>query len=243
MRNLVIDIGNTLQKCAAFEGDTLLWCEKSACFTRDDWQKILQANSFDHAIVSAVGKCDEEIMHFIAARVPLFHFSQKLRLPVSLSYETPSTLGSDRIAAVSGARALYPDENVLVVQAGTCLVCDFLSADGRHLGGSIAPGLHMSFDALHRCTANLPLVEPEPIADFIGNSTKTSILNGVVNSIVDAINATILRYKEKFGKIRVILTGGDATYLENSIKNTIFATPNLVLIGLEKILEINVKNE
>ena len=243
MRNLVIDIGNTLQKCAAFEDGTLLWSKKSVRFTRLDWENVLQENAFGHAIVSVVGECDEKVLDFVAARVPLLRFSRELQLPVTLAYQTPETLGSDRIAAVAGAWALYPDENVLVIQAGTCLVCDFLTADGRYLGGSIAPGLRMSLEALHHYTAHLPLLEPANPHDFIGTSTETSILNGVRNSIVDAINATIVRYKEKFGKIRVLLTGGDAAYLENSIKNAIFANSNLVLIGLEKILEINVKDE
>ena len=168
-------------------------------------------------------------------------FSHKTSLPICIKYKTPETLGLDRIANAVAANALFPNENVLSIQAGTCLVMDFVTKDAEYLGGSIAPDLEMRFSALHHFTKRLPLVKKQKINYFIGKTTEESIRSGVLNGIADEINGAIERYREQFGELKIILTGGNKNDLENSIKSTIFAAPNLVLNGLHKILTFNAK--
>ena len=123
--------------------------------------------------------------------------------------------------------------------AGTCLVADFVNEKGEYLGGSIAPGVRMRFQALSQFTARLPLVDPENIDFFIGNNTKNSILAGVMNGIIQEINGIIRQYSRHYNQLKVILSGGDAGLLQSSIKKRIFAAQNPVLVGLHKILILN----
>ena len=123
--------------------------------------------------------------------------------------------------------------------AGTCLVADFVNAKGEYLGGSIAPGMRMRFLSLSKFTARLPLVEPENIDFLAGDSTRNSILSGVINGMAHEISGTIDHYKQAFGSLKVLFSGGDAELLCHSIKKRIFAAQNPTLLGLLKILKLN----
>ena len=82
-------------------------------------------------------------------------------MPFKNLYATPKTLGIDRIALVSASVNNYPDKNVLIIDAGTCITYDFITDKNEYLGGAISPGLRMRYKALHNLTANLPLLETE----------------------------------------------------------------------------------
>lgn len=239
---LAIDIGNTLQKAAVFseDGEMLFFCDKEH-LTEADLLPVIKEFSVTHSILSSVGESAEKLALFLQRTTNLLVFSHQTPLPIHLKYETPETLGLDRIANAVAANALFPNDNVLSIQAGTCLVMDFVTKDAEYLGGSISPGLEMRFSALHHFTKRLPLVENQKINYFIGKTTEESIRSGVLNGLADEINGAITRYQQQFGEVKIILTGGNKNDLENSIKNTIFAAPNLVLIGLCKILIFNVK--
>ena len=243
MKNgLTIDIGNTLQKAAVFseDGKMLFFCDKEH-LTEEDLLPVIEEFSVTHSILSSVGESAEILANFLKKTTNLLVFSHKTSLPICIKYKTPETLGLDRIANAVAANALFPNENVLSIQAGTCLVMDFVTKDAEYLGGSIAPGLEMRFSALHHFTKRLPLVKKQKINYFIGKTTEESIRSGVLNGIADEINGAIERYREQFGELKIILTGGNKNDLENSIKSTIFAAPNLVLNGLHKRLTFNVK--
>ena len=240
--HLTIDIGNTLQKAAVFseDGKMLFFCDKEH-LTEEDLLPVIEEFSVTHSILSSVGESAEILANFLKKTTNLLVFSHKTSLPICIKYKTPETLGLDRIANAVAANALFPNENVLSIQAGTCLVMDFVTKDAEYLGGSIAPGLEMRFSALHHFTKRLPLVKKQKINYFIGKTTEESIRSGVLNGIADEINGAIERYREQFGELKIILTGGNKNDLENSIKSTIFAAPNLVLNGLHKILTFNAK--
>jgi len=144
------------------------------------------------------------------------------------------------LAGACGAIQLFPSENNLVIDAGTCITYDFVDSGSNFLGGGISPGLMMRFQAVHTFTAKLPLVSPTADARLIGESTESSIQSGVVNGVIAEIEGIIRRYEEKFPGLRVILCGGDAGFFENQLKASIFAIPDLVLIGLNSILIHNV---
>ena len=159
--------------------------------------------------------------------------------PFKNLYQTPSTLGKDRIAAVAGAFSLYPNRNVLVIDAGTCITYDFLTDKGEYLGGGISPGIRMRFKAMHTFTGKLPLIEPDEYDGLIGRSTRESMLSGVYNGVISELNGLISLYQEQFGDIMVIITGGDHEFLHNKLKISIFAAPDLVLLGLNEIFDYN----
>ena len=239
---LTIDIGNTLQKAAVFseDGKMLFYNEKER-LTESDLRPLLEKHIIKHSILSSVGEEAGELFSFLEKETKLLVFNHHTPLPIRLCYETPETLGLDRIANAVAAHALFPNENVLSIQAGTCLVMDFVTKEGLYLGGSIAPGLDMRFTALHHYTKRLPLIGKEGDRPLVGASTGTSIRSGVVNGLCHEIDGTVEDYRERYGELRIILTGGNKNDLENSIKNTIFAAPILVLYGLYKILIFNVE--
>ena len=242
--DLVIDIGNTLRKVAVFseEGEMVrLFQERSLSVAF--LERLFDEYAFGRAIVSSVGSDEEEAMAWLSGRTRLVRFTHECRLPITLRYATPETLGTDRIANAVGANALYPQCNVLSIMAGTCLVADFVNVEGEYLGGSISPGLRMRFQALPHFTARLPLVEPENIDFLIGDTTQKSILSGVILGLASEIDGLIFQYERQFAPLKVIFSGGDSELLHNFIKKRIFAAQNPILLGLHKILKLNASEE
>lgn len=242
--NLIVDIGNSYAKVAVFDKNgqnpDLFMSVKQ--LTPAFLAPFFHDFAIDFCLISAVGAYDKAVDDFIAQRCQLVDFQQCTKLPIQICYATPRTLGRDRIANAVAAHALAPNKNVLSIQAGSCLVCDFVTKNGDYLGGSIAPGIDMKIKALHQFTAQLPQVEKGSPDHFIGKTTEQSILSGVINGTKHEIEGFIAQYQQEFGDVHVFLTGGNADLLKNSIKNAIFANSNLVLIGLNKILQINVEN-
>ena len=160
-----------------------------------------------------------------------------LDLPLKLAYQTPETLGLDRIAAAAGAIAVFPGQAVLVVDMGTAITFDFVDASGVFLGGNISPGMDIRFKALERFTDNLPLVGFDEDVDFFGRSTEEAISAGVQAGIYFEVIGYINTLKNKYNGLKIILTGGGAQYFVKKLKKTIFVDPNLVLKGLNIILD------
>ena len=238
--DLVIDIGNTLQKLAVFDENGRIVCllhEKQ--LTISFLENLFCQYPIKRAIVSSVREEDNPSLRWLEKKTQLIRFSAACRLPIRIQYATPETLGTDRIANAVGANAIYPNKNVLSIMAGTCLVADFVNDKGEYIGGSIAPGVRMRFQALSEFTARLPLIEPKKIDFFVGESTENSILSGVMNGITQEINGIIRQYSRNYDHLKVLLSGGDAELLQNSIKKRIFAAQNPILIGLHKILILN----
>jgi type III pantothenate kinase len=235
--NLVIDSGNSAAKVGIFDHQNLL--ESHVFSDAVELKKFVSRVDAEHVLVSSVRHDADEILE--AAPTPSkFKLDHTLPLPIQNRYATPTTLGVDRIAGVCGARELFPLQHCLVIDAGTCITFDFIDAEGNFLGGGISPGLMMRFKAVHTFTAKLPLVSPKPDVELIGNSTETCIQSGVVNGLLAEINGIVNQYHQKFEGLRVILCGGDSRFFEKQLKASIFASPELVLIGLNSILNHNV---
>jgi type III pantothenate kinase len=241
---IAIDIGNTLQKAAVFSDDgEMLTLIAEPELQPDMVTKLLNEYPVSHSIMSSVGAERPDLQQLLSERTQLTQFTHTTPLPIHIDYKTPETLGLDRIASTTAAHALFPNENVLVIQAGSCLVTDFVTADGHYLGGSISPGVDMRLAALHHFTKRLPQVERKNINILIGRTTEESILTGVMHGIADEINGVIERYRQQYGVSKIVFTGGNKDDLQNSIKFPIFAASNLVLLGLYKILIINAKSK
>jgi len=233
--NLVIDSGNSRIKAATFSNDRL---ETKFFFqSSHDLMHYLKDKDFRCAIVSSVSNSAEEIVSMVTAEKK-FILSHTLPLPVKVMYETPSTLGVDRIAAVCGAEGLFPANDCLVIDAGTCITYDFIDSQRNYLGGAISPGITMRFEAMHTFTKRLPLVTPA-LEQLIGKSTESSMRSGVMNGILNEVKGFVADYMGKYPDLRVVLCGGDTAFFENNLKQPIFAAPDLVLSGLNRILNHN----
>mgnify|MGYP000336094946 CR=1 FL=1 len=238
--NLAIDIGNTRGKVAVFENDTIIDMyvfEKKRIITTV--KKIIKKYPNSEGIISNVASISEIKLQKLKKNMKLQVVSYNTNVPFINLYKTPKTLGVDRIALVSAAICQFPDKNVLVIDAGTCITFDFINENKEYLGGAISPGIKMRYKSLNNFTANLPLLEKEEVFDFVGKNTKESINSGVVNGVIKEINGIIEDYKEKFGVLTVVLTGGDTNFLSKQLKSSIFANQNFLLEGLNKILIFN----
>ncbi|HKL32104.1 MAG TPA: type III pantothenate kinase, partial [Tangfeifania sp.] len=163
-------------------------------------------------------------------------------LPIENLYQTKDTLGKDRIAAVVGAFDLYPNTNVLVIDAGTAITFDIINEQGQYLGGNISPGLEMRFKALNKFTGRLPLVRKNDFDNLYGRTTEEAILAGVQHGIVFETDKAIETFKEFYNNLKVIITGGDAIFFDKKLKNSFFVHFNLTALGLNRILEHNGEN-
>ena len=237
--NLVLDVGNSLLKIALFEKSELIQKFKFSDNYKRNIEDIISKYKVTHSIISNVGRIDDSIINILKESTNLLLVSNQLKIPFKNLYKSKNTLGQDRLALVSAAAFNFPNENVLIVDVGSCITYDFKNNNNEYLGGGISPGISMRFKSLNTFTSNLPLIDFDSIYQLIGNNTKNSITSGVVNGTISEINGIIQRYREEFKNIRIILTGGDSNFLLKRIKNTIFADRNFLLIGLNKLLEDN----
>lgn len=160
-------------------------------------------------------------------------------IPVINMYETPETLGYDRMAAVVAAHGQFPNKDILVIDAGTCITYEFIDSLGQYHGGNISPGLSMRLKALNCFTGRLPLVEAEGRMFDMGKDTETAIRAGVKKGIEYEMEGYIADMKHKYPELLVFLTGGDEFSFDTKLKSIIFADRFLVLKGLNRILNYN----
>lgn len=228
---LLLDIGNTRAKAAFTDG-------------KDYWEYI----SYSDDIPYAMKRPEVQAALWLATgEEPLWldefktfpqvqQLTYQTPIPLTVAYQSPATLGADRIAAACGAYAHFPKKPLLLIDAGTALTCDFISPEGRFQGGAISPGLAMRSEALHRYTARLPLVTLTSLPPLTGTSTELSIASGILYGLIGEIQFRIDRYSEQYPELVVILSGGDAALFESHLKGYIFARPNLVFEGLLEVL-------
>ena len=242
--NLVIDIGNTVAKLAAFDGDELKEVIFDSNRTLAQLPEFCKRYPFERAIAVTVVDLEETVARFLEGLpFPVLWLDKDTPLPVQNLYETPQTLGYDRIAAVVAANACCPGRDLLVIDAGTCVTYEFVDAQGRYHGGNISPGMQMRFKALHHLTGHLPLVSAEGRMLPMGKDTETAIRAGVLKGMEYEIEGYIRRMKHKYPELLVFLTGGDDFSFDTNLKSIIFADRFLVLKGLNRILGYNNDNK
>jgi type III pantothenate kinase len=236
--NLVVDIGNTFVKLAVFEGDRLVEVLLEENLNNELFIQIYSQYAIKKAIYSSVrDSVDEEKL------LKKYNFSQlspKTPIPLVIKYKTPATLGLDRIAATVGVYPAFANENVLVIDMGSCVTFDFVNAKNEYLGGAIAPGFEMRFKALAQFTGKLPLINFEKHqVNEIGKTTEESIVSGVYLGMKHEIEGTINWYLTQYKSLKIVVTGGDLNLFDLEPKNRIFADEFLVLKGLNEILKYN----
>jgi type III pantothenate kinase len=194
-------------------------------------------------IVSSVAKTLTFDFQTISNDLNIHFVSNLDSFPFENKYATPKTLGVDRMILAAGATLLYPKQNRLIIDAGTCVTYDFVDENDNYWGGAISPGFRLRYESLHQFTAKLPLLTLEEPEGLVGSSTNQSIHSGVVNGLICEIDGFIERYKQQNENFTIILTGGDAVFLAKRLKNTIFANSNFLLESLNQFFQYKIKND
>ena len=238
--NLIIDIGNTAAKVALFDGGEMVEVLTESNQSLDCLEALSAKYPVEQGIVATVIDLSERVLAaLVALPFPLLWLDSKTPLPVTNLYETPETLGYDRMAAVVGANEQYPRRDILVIDAGTCITYEFIDSKGQYHGGNISPGMQMRFKALNQFTGRLPLIDSNGRKLPMGRDTETAIRAGVLKGMEYEISGYIESMKHKYPELLVFLTGGDDFSFDTNLKSIIFADRFLVLKGLNRILNYN----
>jgi type III pantothenate kinase len=245
--NLCIDIGNTRTKLGLFRENQLvepaIWQEASF----DGLSEWAEARGVQQVIVSSVVRPADEVLLALKYPVRSVVLDHTTPLPFINAYQTPQTLGKDRLAAAAGAQALYPKQDCVIIDCGTCIKYEVLTCDGVYKGGNIAPGLMMRTEAMHHFTARLPEVEQHLPAQPIGIDTTSALQNGAFRGALLEIEGFARTFQRTINTpLRVLLTGGDAKWIERHTEWPEGIEPiieeHLTLIGLQAILAYNTDN-
>lgn len=241
MKKLIVDIGNTRIKLLSY---TQKINEKPKSFyNKEEFiSYINQEKLYNNKVIISSVRSIEETEKIISLFKNYISLSETTPIPIINTYETPETLGKDRLANAIAVQHIKPNNNNLVIDVGTCLKFDFINKENKYIGGSISLGLLMRYKALNNFTDNLPLYSNKTTNSLIGKNTEESIKSGVYIGMISEIKQFIKYYENKYEQLNIFLTGGDLSYFKHgdlSQKNTIFADPLLTLKGLKGILDYN----
>jgi len=236
---LLADFGNTRVKVAVFDGDVLRQVYSGPVLA-ESLSQAVEGMEIDKGMWCSVHPLDHDIREWMISH-GLTPLTVSTPVPIRNDYSTRATLGMDRLAAAVGAWSMKPGRDLLVIDAGTAVTYDFISADGVFKGGNIAPGIDLRLKALHEHTGALPMVEVQGCTPMLGNDTETAIRSGVLNGVRYEIEGYIRELEPLYPSLLVFLTGGDADFFDIKAKSRTFAVPDLVLRGLARIVEYNEK--
>ncbi len=243
MHNLVIDIGNTNSKVAVFDDKVLVFFQSFELPDQSIIAELISRYTIVNSAVSSVKQDFAEVVTYLKANTNYIPFSTQLNTGIKNYYQTLSTLGQDRWAKIIAVHHSYQHQNCLIIDAGTCITYDLLNSEDAYYGGSISPGISMRFKALNHYTGKLPLVYWNRDMQNIpaGTDTTTAMMNGVLQGVVNEIEGFIALNNKDNIDLKVVITGGDATFLLEQLKNSIFAPhiihdPYLVLRGLNEVI-------
>jgi len=243
--NICIDQGNSRTKVALFDGNgKMIKHLVYKSFSSADAERLFALYPIENSIISSVVNLEPSMvnaLHRLSKQFVLF--DHHTPVPIQNDYQTPETLGQDRLAAAVGASWLCPNDNLLIIDVGSAITYDFVSEDGHFLGGNIAPGIKMRFTVLRTMTKKLPQVEvdEQELIPLYGQQTRDAIASGVIRGIIFEVKGYMRVMQERTQHFRTFLTGGNAPYVLHAVKDNIQYEKQLVLIGLNRILEFNKK--
>ena len=236
--NLAIDIGNTKSNLAVFNKGEMVMTSRVEGQFDSEVKEIFKNYQVTRVIISGVTADYSSLTRLIDSMgVPVITLSHNTDIPFRMTYSSPETLGPDRIAGIAAAYNKFKGKNVLVIDAGTAVTYDFLSAENEYPGGNISPGLSMRFKALNKFTGRLPLVPQGSNFEIIGRSTEEAIRAGVQLGLIFEINEYIRSFKKNYKDLKVIITGGDGRFLSDNIDYSYIFEPDLIVEGLNFLLD------
>lgn len=236
---ICFDFGNTRLKYGVFLEDQLTNEGTLETGTPEEVEQLLQTNQAHRTLLSSVINHDIRIEELLTANTDFLLLNAETKLPFTIPVGKPETVGADRLAIAAYATTRFPEQNNLVIALGSCITYNFINKYHWFLGGSISPGMQMRFKSMHEQTAQLPMIKPNWEFPLIGYDTRTNLLSGVMQGMLEEMDGIIDRYKEKFLNFNVLLTGGDTVNFAHHLKNKIFADPSLILKGLYAISKYN----
>ena len=239
MKTLCLDFGNTRQKCAIFNNAEIVDVVVLNTSSIEDLKNIIQQHQPTNSILSSVINHSIEIENLLVETTNFHKLNYQSKLPITTPVGKPETIGADRLAICSAVANMFPQQHNLAIGLGTCITYNFINKFGEFLGGSISPGMLMRFKAMNDYTALLPVIEAQHQFPLIGYDTKTNLLSGVLYGLAKEIDGIIDLYKEKYDKLNVVLTGGDAQFFAQHLVNKINDEPNLLFKGLLAISNAN----
>jgi len=251
---LAVDVGNTNITIGVFDGSKLkgTWRVATGVHRMADEYASLMLNLFERQGISAskitdailcsvvpplVGVFEEMCRRYLKV-VPLV-IEAGVKTGVRISMDNPREVGADRIVNAVAAHQLYGGA-VIVIDLGTATTFDAVSEEGDYLGGAIAPGIAIATEALFSRTAVLPRVELTHPKRAIGRSTVAAMQSGIVFGYAGLIEGIVARIQQELGgKAKVVATGGYAELLARETPVIEEVNPDLTLIGLRLIYEMN----
>jgi len=242
-KHLVLDVGNNQIKFGYFEQDELKKSGVCTDWTELEWSTFYQSHPFSFVLVGSVGARTKRLIAKLPKSCAVHVVDDVTKYPFTSDYDNIQSLGVDRRAVLAGALKTHPSTAVLIIDAGSCITYDIMDENAHHKGGAISPGRAMRYHAMHLFTDKLPFLSPVEKIPLIGTDTKSSMELGVELGIIAEIEAQIAAFAQEYGNFTIILTGGDAKFLNKKIKNTIFVAADLTLIGLYHLLMFNTFHE
>lgn len=240
--NLTIDAGNTRLKYAFFDRNQLIETRYQEFQLFEDIERWKKAGIPIDIFLSGSGWLKEDLRLSLQKVADLYiEASPLMNLPLHIGYDTPDTLGFDRIASCTGAMKLFPGCPLLVIDSGTCITFNYIDAQGVFLGGNISPGLEMRFKGLHHFTARLPLLEPGESYGGIGRTTEQAIRNGVMDGMLFEVEHYMKRFVLENTDGKVVITGGNSHFLERHLAMEAEFCKDLGFIGLNEIFQYTKK--
>lgn len=250
---LVLDVGNTHTVMGIYEGKKLInhWRLTSRKQTADEVGfmilGLLSASGISKDKINAsiyasvVPSLDEMFIDGIKnyVGVSCLKVTQDLETGLKISIKNPAGLGADRLLnAVAGIEKYGAP--LIVVDLGTAITLDVISAEGAYIGGTIAPGMELGMESLFSRTAKLPQITLEAPGHYIGGNTTEAIQSGIVYGTVGMVDALLVGiFKELGGPCRVVATGGHASILAEHSGIIKEVDPWLTIEGLRIIYERN----
>lgn len=236
---LTIDEGNSSAKMALWEGSVCIREARFEDITPTEAAHFTGGVELTAVAYSSVKTGDSKILSLLPAGVKVYNISSSLPIPITLDYSTPTTLGADRIAAAAGASVISQGESALIVDIGTAVTYDFLDSRLRFEGGNIAPGIEMRLNALNKYTSALPAVDPHGDTPLLGKTTAEAMRSGAVLGVAAETEYYRSQLKPSHSSFITILTGGGAELVAPHISLPFRIVPNLVMLGLKRILDYN----
>lgn len=240
---LIIDLGNTRLKFSIFQENELQNIFSIELKELEKFMESFDASNIKSCIISNVIEIPQILLNWIHSHeIEVLVLGPTIKLPFINTYQTPNTLGKDRIANAAAAVGLYPNQNVIIADFGTCLKLDYVTAQGEYLGGTISPGIRLRAESMHEKTAQLPYLKNEEVLKFaksVGKTTHEAMAGGVYWGMIHEVIGAFNSFQERYKPAILVLTGGDAGGLAFPEKKFIFAHPNFTSIGLNTILLYN----
>jgi len=252
---LLIDNSNSFTKFALASRTELGAARRlpTRDLTTETLTRTLRGWKFDRVVLSTVVPEKGEVISRFIQGTPLLKVSSRVKLGVGIDYPKPASIGADRLANAASASALF-GAPVVVVDFGTAVSFDIISAERKYVGGVIAPGLEAMTDYLHQRTALLPKITLLEPPSAIGKSTRQAMLAGAVHGYRGLVRQILLEIQRELGHpagersahrgrqaapMAIVATGGYAELIAAGLPEITHVQPTLTLEGLRIIGSLN----